>query len=723
MEELMATPWYQRTLRWGQTNITELDVERYDIDWWREHWKLTKVQGVVVNAGGIVAYYPSKYPLHYRAQFLNDRDLYGEINAAAREEGLTVLARMDSNRATEDFFKQHPEWFTRDIDGNPRMQGDRYTACIFSGYYDTFLVDILKEIIDRYEPDGFTDNSWSGMNHSQICYCENCKQSFFDNHGADIPRAIDWDDENFKKWIRWNYDRRIDIWALNNQITQTYSGNEDCLWLGMISGSPMTESFRFRDMKGILEQSKIIMLDHQHRPAFGFQSNSHSGKLLHGLMGWDKLIPESMPMYQGRTPSFRLSAKPVAEAQTWMVEGFAGTIQPWWHHIGAYHEDRRQYMTAKPLMEWHAENDKYLINRTPIASVGVVWSHENIDYYGKNTPEKTAVWPHEGMVQALIQGRIPYIPVHADHIERDSDKFSVLILAGMGALSDAQCDSVRKFIAQGGSVIATGETSLYDEWGNRRSDFALSDVLGVHSTGTYEGNTEMAAPTWEIYDHHSYLRLHPQQCEIEYGPKIGMALDGNGVRHEILNGFDSADILPFGGRIENVVVEKSIAAPISFISEFPIFPPEFSWMREMDSGKPCVVLNESEHGGRIVYLAADLDRCFRRDNFPDHGNMLINIIKWAANGTIPIEINGPGLVDCQIYEQDNSLIIHLVNLTGTTQEPLHEIIPVGPFEIRIKHKGKVRSLVNQGALNINEKDGWTSFKIDQLGLHDVLVIE
>jgi hypothetical protein len=51
MEELMATPWYQRTLRWGQTNITELDVERYDIDWWREHWKLTKVQGVVVNAG------------------------------------------------------------------------------------------------------------------------------------------------------------------------------------------------------------------------------------------------------------------------------------------------------------------------------------------------------------------------------------------------------------------------------------------------------------------------------------------------------------------------------------------------------------------------------------------------------------------------------------------------------------------------------------------------
>ena len=69
------------------------------------------------------------------------------------------------------------------------------------------------------------------------------------------------------------------------------------------------------------------------------------------------------------------------------------------------------------------------------------------------------------------------------------------------------------------------------------------------------------------------------------------------------------------------------------------------------------------------------------------------------------------------------MILHLVTLTGTTQEPLHEIIPVGPFEIRIQYKGKVGSLVNQRALNINEKDGWTSFKIDQLGLHDVLVIE
>ena len=52
-------PWYRRAYLWGQTNITQKDPVRYDIAWWRTQWKRTQVQAVIVNAGGIVAYYPS----------------------------------------------------------------------------------------------------------------------------------------------------------------------------------------------------------------------------------------------------------------------------------------------------------------------------------------------------------------------------------------------------------------------------------------------------------------------------------------------------------------------------------------------------------------------------------------------------------------------------------------------------------------------------------------
>ncbi|HJQ29403.1 MAG TPA: hypothetical protein VJ827_08680 [Rubrobacter sp.] len=126
----------------GQTNLTELDPLRYDDGWWREYWRRTRVQGVIVNAGGIVAYYPSKYPLHHRALYLGERDLYAEIVEAAREEGL-VVARMDSNRTDERFYVEHPDWFTVDAEGRLYRAGDLYVSCDNSPYYEQYLPAIL----------------------------------------------------------------------------------------------------------------------------------------------------------------------------------------------------------------------------------------------------------------------------------------------------------------------------------------------------------------------------------------------------------------------------------------------------------------------------------------------------------------------------------------------------------------------------------------------------
>src|SRR5215510_14075197 len=147
-----SSPWYRRAYRWGQTNITEIDPTRYDIAWWRQHWKRTQVQGVIINAGGIVAYYPSKYPLHYRPPALGDRDLYGELAHAAHEDGLVVLARLDSNRTHEAFYKAHPDWFAVDASGKPYRAGDLYVTCVNSPYYEEYIPAILREVIGRSRP-------------------------------------------------------------------------------------------------------------------------------------------------------------------------------------------------------------------------------------------------------------------------------------------------------------------------------------------------------------------------------------------------------------------------------------------------------------------------------------------------------------------------------------------------------------------------------------------
>src|SRR5215467_3096781 len=239
-------PWYRRAVRWGQTNITERDPTRYDIGWWRDYWKRTEVQGVIINAGGIVAYYPSKFPLHHRAQFLNGRDLFGDLTKAAHQDGLVVIARMDSNRTAEHFFQAHPDWYARNSSGNPYRVADKYVTCVNGPYYDEYLPAVLTEIIERTHPEGFGDNSWSGLGRDSICYCDNCTRKFRDSAGKALPRKKDWNDAAYRQWIQWNYARRIEVWDLFNRTTKA-AGGPHCLYIGMNSGSISNQSRSFRD--------------------------------------------------------------------------------------------------------------------------------------------------------------------------------------------------------------------------------------------------------------------------------------------------------------------------------------------------------------------------------------------------------------------------------------------------------------------------------------------
>lgn len=85
------------------------------------------------------------------------------------------------------------------------------------------------------------------------------------------------------------------------------------------------------------------------------------------------------------------------------------------------------YHTAEPILKWHKANQQYLHNRRPLATVGMVWAQRNADFYGRNHPEELVDQPWRGFSQALVRARIPWLPVHVDHIEREAPGLSVLI--------------------------------------------------------------------------------------------------------------------------------------------------------------------------------------------------------------------------------------------------------------------------------------------------------
>ena len=463
-----AAPWYRRVCRWGQTNITEHDPARYDIPWWREYWKRTHVQGVIINAGGIVAYYPSKFPLHHRAEFLGDRDLYGELATAAHEDGLAVLARMDSNRTAEDFYRAHPDWFARDAAGQP-YRAERQVSHLHQ-----------QPLLRRIHPGRSARRSSSARIPKASPTTVGAALAATASATATTARASSGDSRASRCRARKIGTTRSTAsgstgttsagWrsgTLYNRVTKG-AGGPNCLWIGMNSGSISSQSRSFRDFQEICRRAEFMLLDHQARTdASGFQQNGDTGKLVHGLLGWDKLMPESMALYQAGRPTFRLAAKPAAESRMWMIAGFAGGIQPWWHHIGAYHEDRRAYHTAEPVFRWHQEHEQYLINRQPDRGRrrGLVAAE-----YGFLRPRRCrrTRWtrPIADSRRRCCAARIPYLPVNADHIERDAAALAVLVLPNVGALSDAQCAAIRRFVERGGGLIATGATSLYNEWGD-----------------------------------------------------------------------------------------------------------------------------------------------------------------------------------------------------------------------------------------------------------------
>src|SRR5262249_61640508 len=138
----------------------------------------------------------------------------------------------------------------------------------------------------------------------------------------------------------------------------------------------------------------------------------------------------------------------------------------------------------------------------------------------------------------------------------------------------------------------------------------------------------------------------------------------------------------FGGILESLNLDVATEVPLTFVPESPIYPPETAWMREPKTNIPGLVLNTNS-GGRVAFLPVDLDRRFARDNLPDHGRLLANLVRWAVKEDLPVRVEGAGLIDAQLYRQGNRLILHLVNLTnaGTWRQPVEELIPIGPITV------------------------------------------
>lgn len=531
--------WYKKTYIWAQTNLTEDDAGRQDIGFWKNYWRENGIQGVIINCSGIVTYYWSKYENQRKARFLRNGDCFGIWNQAAREEGLAVLARMDMNVTEENQVKEYPEWYCRDADGGLILSQGRYVTCINGGYYRERIPAIFKEVIEKYSPDGFADNNWSGLKRDTICYCEYCRKKFREFCGEELPKEHNWNDPVYRKWIQWSYKTRVDMWDYLNDVTHRYGG-DDCLWIGMLNADPIQTRNQFYDVRALVKRSKIVFLDNQSREEEGgFEQNSIFGNLIRAMAGNETIVTESMSQYYRGIRTFRLTSASAGEARLWSLTGISAGISPWYHFVGGGTLDGRKFEISKDILGWYQENLPDLTKRKNVANIAVLWNQETSVYYGQSEGKEKCAYPWLGFARALTQAGIPFIPLHTSDIGRYKGQIDTYVLPNIAVMSDKETALVGEEIKAGKNFVISGKCADYDGLGVERKESPIFRLIGLQERKECVGCVGAGSADWAYDESHNYLKV----------------VSGE---HEILDSFENTEILPFGGCVQVMENEETI---------------------------------------------------------------------------------------------------------------------------------------------------------------------
>ena len=224
--------------------------------------------------------------------------------------------------------------------------------------------------------------------------------------------------------------------------------------------------------------------------------------------------------------------------------------------------------------------------------------------------------------------------------------YPVVVLPNVGCLSEAQCNALRQYVRDGGTLISTGSTSLYDEWGNRREDFALADLFGVHhvadksfATGKADDSTQILIPKTERFSQ-AFGRF---VCFMAPAVRVRTVADS-------------------GAEILFAVSSRSSLNALNLRSD------------TYDSSEPGIVRNRYGRGVSI-YLTAAIGKGYHRKRHPRAARLLAALEQSSA--TPPLEFQAPAVLETTAFRRGpKEQVVHLVNATALslgTMAPLADI--------------------------------------------------
>lgn len=179
-------PWWKaNNLRLIQVNLPAYEAATLNADSLVKDLLDHSANTLIINAGGIMAFYPTKLAFHYINPYMR-KNMLGDVVNKCHANKIRVIVRFDFSRAHESIFKQHPDWFYISPKGERIINTDMYVVSINAPYVQEKAFAIIGEVIDHYAIDGVflnmpgyqTRNAYDGKYHG-IDQNEYDKKAFY----------------------------------------------------------------------------------------------------------------------------------------------------------------------------------------------------------------------------------------------------------------------------------------------------------------------------------------------------------------------------------------------------------------------------------------------------------------------------------------------------------------------------------------------------------------
>jgi hypothetical protein len=170
-------------------------------------------------------------------------------------------------------------------------------------------------------------------------------------------------------------------------------------------------------------------------------------------------------------------------------------------------------------------------------------------------------------------------------------------------------------------------------------------------------------------------------------------------------------------------------SPLQVVPSYPNLPMAECFPRPVKIHEAGVFVREVGRG-RVVYFPWDIGSTFWEVLNVDHGMLLRNTVLWATDEPAPLTVEGKGVLDISIWEQKNSMTVHLVNLTNPMMMRgwLREVIPLSSQQVRVRVPGgrrvtKAHLLVAGNDIHYHEDRDMISMEVPTINIHEVIALD